>query len=120
MLHYLHNATPLQVTARPPADDSIFRVGKARLGVDPKDARAQLALCCAVSEEELRFRRGVTRLKTAPHHQKDVHVTWVGLSSDVAPEENEALHRPCTTRQLIDAFQTCGDGNALCYGQSVR
>jgi len=37
MLHYLHNATPLQVTARLPADDYIFRVGKARFGIDPKD-----------------------------------------------------------------------------------
>ncbi len=49
--------TPLQVTARLPADDQIFRVGEARLDVDPQDARAQLALCCTVSEEELRFGR---------------------------------------------------------------
>jgi hypothetical protein len=31
------------------------------------------------------------RLKTVPHHQKDIHVTWVGLSGDVASENNESL-----------------------------
>src|SRR5262245_24086720 len=82
MLHYLHNATPLQVTARLPADDYIFRVGKARLGVDPKDARTKLALRCVMLEEGLRLGRGITRLKTAPHHEKYIYVAWVRLLSD--------------------------------------
>jgi hypothetical protein len=96
MLNYLHNATPLQITARLPANKSIFRVGKTRLGVDPKDARAQLALCCAVSEERLRFGRCIARLKTVPHHQKDIHVTRVGLSGDVTTEDDKSLQKLCT------------------------
>jgi transposase InsO family protein len=113
MLHYLHNVTPLQVTAWLPANDDIFRVGKARCSIHPQDARAQLVLCGVVSEEALRFRRGITRLKTAPHHQKDIYVTRVRLRCDVAPEDDEPLHSTCTTRQRLDAFQTCGDCNAL-------
>ena len=66
-----------------------------------------------MSKEVLRFGWGIMRLKTALHHQKDIHVTWVGLSGDVTAEDNKPLQRTCTTRQLIDAFQTCGDGYAL-------
>jgi len=74
-----------------------------------------------MSKEVLRFGWGITRLKTAPHHQKDIHVTRVGLSGDVTAEDDEPLQRTCTTRQLIDAFQTCGDGNALrCAMAKVR
>jgi hypothetical protein len=78
MLNHLHNATPLQVTACLPANDYIFRVGKARCSILPQDARAQLVLRGVVSEEERRFRWGITRLKTATHHQKDIYVTRVG------------------------------------------
>ena len=74
-----------------------------------------------MSKEALRFREGVTRLKTALHHQKNVYITRIGCSGDVAPEEDESLHSTCTTRQLIDVFQTCGDGNALrCTTAKVR
>src|SRR5262249_40589179 len=66
-----------------------------------------------MSKEELRFRWGITRLKTAPHHQKNVYIARVGGSGDVAPKDDEALQKTCTTRQLIDVFQACGDGNAL-------
>jgi len=38
----------------------------------------------------------------------------LGCSRDIAPEDDESLHRTCTTRQFVDMFQTCGDGNALC------
>jgi len=83
MLNHLHNSTPLQVTARLPANDEIFRIGKARLGIDPKDTRTPLALCCAVSEEALGFGRCVTRLKGALHDAKDIDVTRDGLGRDV-------------------------------------
>src|SRR5262245_55479710 len=74
-----------------------------------------------MSEEALRFRWGVTRLKTAPHHQKDIHVTRAGLRSDVAPENDESLHGTCTTRQLIDTLQTRSDVSALrCAMPKVR
>src|SRR2546426_11231600 len=72
-------------------------------------------------EEALRFRRDVTRLKTAPHHQKDIHVVRVGLRSDIAPEDDESLHSICATRQLIDTLQTRSDGSALrCAMTKVR
>src|SRR5262245_6541233 len=74
-----------------------------------------------MSKEALRFQWGVTRLKTALHHQKNVDIVRVGCSGDVAPEEDESLHSPCTTRQLIDVFQACGDGQALrCTMAKVR
>src|SRR5215475_12754108 len=104
MFYHLHNAAPLQVTTCLPANDQIFRVGKARLGADPKDARAKRALRRVMSKEVLCFGWGVVRLKTALHHQKDIHVTWVGLSSDITAEDNKPLQRTCTMHQLIDTF----------------
>src|SRR2546428_12778152 len=72
-------------------------------------------------KEALRCRWGVTRLKTALHHQKNVYIVRVGCRGDVAPKEDESLHRACTMRQLIDVFQTCGDGSALrCPMAKVR
>ena len=74
-----------------------------------------------MSKEALHFRWGVTRLKTALHHQKNVYIARVRCSGDVAPKEDEALHSTCTMRQRIDVFQTCGDGSALrCPMAKVR
>src|SRR4029453_833830 len=98
-----------------------FRRGKTPLGLDPKDTRAKRALRRVMSKEVPRFGWGVTRLKTALHHQKDIHVTWVGLSSDVTAKDDEPLQRTCMTHQLIDTFQTCGNGNTLrCAMAKVR
>jgi hypothetical protein len=57
--------------------------------------------------------KSIARLKTAPHHQKNVYIARVGCSGDVAPKDDKALQKTCTTCQRIDEFQTCGDGNAL-------
>jgi hypothetical protein len=66
-----------------------------------------------VLEEALRLRRGIMRLKTAPHHEKYIYVAWIGFRGDVAPKDNEALQMSCALRQLVEAFQTSCDSNAL-------
>jgi hypothetical protein len=98
MLNHLHNTTPLQVAACLPANNQVFRVGKARPGVHPKDTRPQLALRSVMLEEALRLRRGIMRLKTAPHHEKYIYVAWIGFSRDVTPKDNKSLQMSCAMR----------------------
>jgi hypothetical protein len=93
MLYDLHKAAALKITARLPADNQIFRVSKARPCIHPEDTRPKLVLCCTVSEQPPRLGRCIMRLKTALHHEKYVYVMWLGLSSNVAPEDDESLQK---------------------------
>jgi hypothetical protein len=61
------------------------------------------------------------RLKIAAHHEKHIYIAWIGFSGDVAPKYDESLQMSCAMRQLVEAFQTSRDSNALrCAMAKVR
>jgi hypothetical protein len=74
-----------------------------------------------MSEQPSRLGRCIVGLKTAAHHEKYIHILRIGLSSNVATEDDESLQATRAPRQLIDVFQSCCDGCALsCAATKVR